>query len=200
MCDTNNDNNNKLMILLKSLQGHHKESKVSKTMLPRDFVPTPYCVICGKGKRCFSYVGNERWRVIVTTFLERYSMSKSKKEKSTIVKQIVHMIRQADGAFIRWNPSSGTWCEVGDAVAIEKTGALFRDLLHLQYRSASKSKLARRHAIERKRLLTSAGRDDSEPTRRESIEFDLDCFQERPASPIYGDCEPQYLFDNDLQL
>ena len=39
-----------------SLAGAKKSSK--KTLLPRDFTPTAYSVICGRRKECFDSVGN----------------------------------------------------------------------------------------------------------------------------------------------
>jgi hypothetical protein len=52
------------------------------------------------------------------------------------------MIRDADGNFCKFQ--SGAWFEVGDHLAREKVSALLRDLLHTQYRSSAKAKIARR--------------------------------------------------------
>jgi hypothetical protein len=41
----------------------------------------------------------------------------------------------------------GQWWHVDDAFAREKIGGLFRDALHIQYRSSTKSKIARKQAL-----------------------------------------------------
>jgi hypothetical protein len=57
------------------------------------------------------------------------------------------MVRNAcpeGGAFVK-HAKNGLWYEVDDAVAREKVGYAFRDLLYHRYRSSSKSKVTRRH-------------------------------------------------------
>jgi hypothetical protein len=75
-------------------------------------------------------------------FIERYSRADSKAAKSAIVSEIIEVIRQADGNFCQLK--KGKWFEVADHHAREKVSALLRDLLHTQYRSSAKAKIARR--------------------------------------------------------
>jgi len=119
---------------------------MTKTVLPDDFQPASYHVLCGRGKECFESVGNRRFRLIVQMNLERYSQSRSKSDKSHIVGEIVDIIRESGGGFVAKDKKSGRWIEISDAMAREKVGALFRDFLHSQYRSSAKSKTARRRA------------------------------------------------------
>jgi hypothetical protein len=109
---------------------------------PIDFQPSNYSVVCGRGKESFNYVGNRHFRFLTSTFIERYSRADSKAAKSAIVSEIITMIREADGNFCKFQ--SGAWFEVGDHHAREKVSALLRDLLHTQYRSSAKAKIARR--------------------------------------------------------
>lgn len=120
-------------------------TRVEEGLLPSDFVVSPYTVLCGRGKECFESVGNRRFRVLVQCQLHRYSQADSKRAKSQIVSEIVEMVRSAGGAFVK--EKQGCWYEVGDVVAREKVGALFRDCLFTRYRSASKCKVARRKQI-----------------------------------------------------
>lgn len=117
---------------------------VRKSLLGSDFVPSNYTVLCGRGKDCFNFVGNRRFRIIVDMNLERYALAPTKSEKTQIVTDIVELVRMAGGCFAK--KEDGVWLEVGDAVAREKVGALLRDCLHQQYRSSSKAKTARRQA------------------------------------------------------
>jgi hypothetical protein len=54
---------------------------------------------------------------------------------------IVTMIRQGGGSFCEYE--HGAWFEIGDYCAREKVSALFRDMLHAQYRSSTKAKKTR---------------------------------------------------------
>jgi hypothetical protein len=115
----------------------------SKKKQPRvNFHPSDYSVICGRGKNSFNHIGNRRYRILASMFIDRYSRAATKATKSAIVSEIITLIRQAGGNF--WKFRSGAWIEVGDNFAREKVGASLRDLLHSTYRSSSKAKIARR--------------------------------------------------------
>jgi hypothetical protein len=101
--------------------------------------------LSGRGKQNFNHVGNRRFRIIAGMFLERYSAATSKQERSTIVAEILAMVRHAGGNFCK--VQGGHWWEVAKAVAREKVGALMRDCLHTQYRSSTKAKVARKKAF-----------------------------------------------------
>jgi hypothetical protein len=115
-------------------------SKKTKTRI--DFHPSDYSVICGRGKNTYNHIGNRRYRIIASMFIERYSRAATKTTKSAIVSEIITLIRQLDGNF--WKLKGGTWFAVEENYAREKVGASLRDLLHSTYRSSSKAKIARR--------------------------------------------------------
>lgn len=104
----------------------------------------PLDVICARGKKALNHSGNVRFRALIDGSLEEYSTCKTKLEKSLIVSKVVDAVRQASpyGGFIK--QFDGVWYEVGDHTAREKTGQSFRDLLHTQYKSSTKAKMARR--------------------------------------------------------
>lgn len=115
------------------------------TPLPANFEPGPDDVICGRGKKCYNHVGNERFRLRVLTYLEEYSATKSKLEKSGVLSKVVDAVRQQspDGGFVKQD-EKGNWHEVGDFLAREKTSQSFRDALHDRYKSSNISKKKRR--------------------------------------------------------
>jgi hypothetical protein len=113
-----------------------------------DFQPFYYSVVCGRGKHSCNHVGNRRFRILASMFIETYSEADSKAAKSAIVSEILAVIRQAGGNFYKYG--KGAWFEVGDHCAREKVSALLRDLLHTQYRSSAKAKLGRRLKTVRK--------------------------------------------------
>jgi hypothetical protein len=118
----------------------------SKTgaQLGADFQPSDYSVLCCRGKDSVNHVGNRRFRILASMYVEKYSQADSKAAKSVIVSEIITAIRKSGGNFCKFK--RGAWFEVGVHYAREKVSALLRDLLHTQYRSSNKSKIATRRA------------------------------------------------------
>ena len=121
-----------------------KTSGVASEMTPlaTDFQPSPCDVICRRGKTAFNH--NKHFRELIQKHLEKYSQASSKLEKSLVVSDVVDTIRAGSplGGFVR--AVDGIWYEVGDAIAREKVGGAFRDMLHTQYKSSTKAKKRRR--------------------------------------------------------
>jgi hypothetical protein len=119
-------------------------SRTERSQLGVDFQPSDSSVICGRGKASYDHTGNHRLRLLASKFVEDYSQASRKLEKSSIVANIVAVIRQGGGRFCK--REKGEWFEVGDFYAREKVSSLFRDKLHSRYQSSSKVKIARRRA------------------------------------------------------
>ncbi|KAL7574357.1 hypothetical protein ACA910_008460 [Epithemia clementina (nom. ined.)] len=133
--------------------------------------PGPTDVICARGKRAFNHPGNRRFRELVERHMDQYSKATTKLEKSVLVSQIVDGVRHATppGGFLREsedpaaavqqkNDELPVWYEVGDAVAREKVGQGFRDLLHMKYKSSTKAKKRRR--VQQMKMKRSASDGD----------------------------------------
>jgi hypothetical protein len=120
-------------------------------MLPGGFEPSPYSVICGRGRKSTEAFGNRRLTVIASLYVKRYSDATKKDVKSGIVTEIMEVIRSAcpdsRHAFVR--QTNGKWWRVQNLHAREKVGTVLRDCLHSKYKSSTKSKLAKR-----KKMLT----------------------------------------------
>lgn len=89
----------------------------SVCLLPIDFEPTKFDVICQRGKECYdhgkyissirlymmiflsvivlSLVGNRRFRIIIDNHLHTYMQAPDRRQKSKIVTAIVRSIRSA---------------------------------------------------------------------------------------------------------
>lgn len=126
------------------------------TPLPANFEPGQDDVICGRGKKCYNHIGNERFRLRVLTYLEEYSAAKSKLEKSGVLSKVVDAVRQQspDGGFVKQD-EKGNWHEVGDFLAREKTSQSFRDALHDRYKSSNISKKKRRQDEQSKQATST---------------------------------------------
>ena len=141
----------------------------SDLMLPQDFEPAAYSVICGRGRKSTEAIGNRRLAVIASLFAKRYSDAKKKEDKTLIVSEILEIMRSAspdpDHAFVRH--AHGRWFRVEILHAREKIGTVLRDNLHGQYRSSTKSKLAKRK--QQKETRRQAKDDTSKPTAESSF-------------------------------
>jgi hypothetical protein len=133
--------------------------KTERSQLGVVFQPSEHSVICGRDREHNHHAGNCRFRILASTYVERYSQADGKTTKSAIVFHIVTMIRQAGGHFCKYE--KGAWFEVGDRSAREKVSAYFRDVLHTQYRSSSKAKTIIRR--DRKRNRTQTQLDGQQP-------------------------------------
>lgn len=139
----------------------------NELLLPEDFEPSAYSVICGRGRKTTDAVGNRRLAVIASLFAQRYSEATKKEDKSVIVSEILEIMRSASPdphhAFVRH--SNGSWFRVENLHAREKIGTVLRDTLHSQYSSSTKSKLAKRkQRKDRKKQTKKKEEVESEPS------------------------------------
>lgn len=90
--------------------------------LPEDYALSDFDVICGRGRRCFNHVGNQRFRKIVADMLPKYSDASAKLEKTIIICEVVNAIRRAspEGGFVKKDPMTGRYFEVGDFLAVRR--------------------------------------------------------------------------------
>jgi hypothetical protein len=136
--------------------------RTERSQLGVDFQPSDSSVICGHGKASYDHPGNRLLRMLASTFVTDYSQAGRKLAKSTIVANIVTMIRQGGGAFCMYK--KGAWFEVGNYKAREKVSALLRDKLHTQYRSSAKAKAARR------RVQTTRNKMQAQPYGQQLVD------------------------------
>lgn len=126
-------------------------------------------VICGRGRRCYDHIGNQRFRKMVAHCLDEYSAAATKLEKTFIICEIVVRVRQnsPNGGFVKSDPMTGRFCEVGDFLAREKTSQAFRDALQDQYKSSNTAKKKRRLVSDQSKLR----KQKSEPSLGSAANF-----------------------------
>ena len=137
------------------------------TPLPSYFVPTEKTVLLGRGKKILSHSGNQLFKLIVETQLQAYLDAESRIDKTTILMDVIQQVRDNDpgGGFVKRNPKTGQFFEVGDFLAKEKTAQAFRDALHEYYSSSNPSKRKRRV----QELANSANNDTTWQAEKEVI-------------------------------
>lgn len=96
----------------------------TKTLLPPDFEPSSYSIICGNKRKFFNSPGNSRLRVIVQSFIPQFSQADGKLEKGMIVSKVMSIVKEACpvGAFVTFE--KGRWWEVSERTSREKVGSL----------------------------------------------------------------------------
>ncbi|KAL7570266.1 hypothetical protein ACA910_020688 [Epithemia clementina (nom. ined.)] len=131
------------------------DSAHNMRLLPEGYRPGEHDVLCGRGRKCFNHSGNVKFRAIVQSFLPQYSKAVAKLEKSYILSDVVEQVRKNSGVggFIKKDPDTGRWYEVGDFLAREKTSQAFRDVLHDKYKSSNTAKKKRRQEEQAEKLV-----------------------------------------------
>ena len=92
--------------------------------------PHAHDVLSGRGGRINSHPGNVRFREKVDAYKREYLDPRTKKvEKARIAARIVGTIRCLDpsGRFLKEDPHTGLWMEIGDERAWKKAGQALRE-------------------------------------------------------------------------
>lgn len=119
----------------------HISSQSNLSLLPSDFVPSNFDVICQRGKGSIKHAGNISFLQTAKCYLDKYSNSSSKVVKSQIVSEIVAVVKDAspEGAgFVK--KIGDQWQLASDQCAREKVSQALRNLLHGKYKSSHKAK------------------------------------------------------------
>lgn len=92
-------------------------------------------VLFGRGGATNNHIGNKRFRALVSEHQPVYLAAK-KRDKSSIARTIVKIIRERGGRFLKKVDDNGTkWEEVGDKKAGEKTSQALREGLDVRVKS-----------------------------------------------------------------
>ena len=87
-------------------------------------------VLSGRGGAVNGHAGNKRYRSLVNAMKAEYLSPRTRKmQKMHISAQIVHAVRRSDppGRFLKADPRTGAWYEIGDKAAFRKTGQALRE-------------------------------------------------------------------------
>jgi hypothetical protein len=116
------------------------------TPLAPGYFPGDDDVLVGRGKKCLVHTGNLYFKQIVATKLRSYLEAECRVDKTAILMEVIDQVRanSPNGGFVKQNPKTGQWFEIGDFLAKEKTAQAFRDALHEYYTSSNPSKKKRR--------------------------------------------------------
>jgi hypothetical protein len=83
-------------------------------------------VLCGRGGETNHHSGNIQYRQLVKVSQPSYIDSK-RRDKPKIAEKIVRTVRKLGGRFLKKNPETNTWRDVGNGKAREKTSQALRE-------------------------------------------------------------------------
>jgi hypothetical protein len=87
--------------------------------------PRPTDVIMGRGHGAAAHPGNRRFRITCDLHRPRYDATDDKKEKSRIINEILHLVRQT-ARFRKQDALTGDWVEADDNSVRRKIGQVRR--------------------------------------------------------------------------
>jgi hypothetical protein len=89
----------------------------------------PYDILCGRHKLAFNNIGNRRFRVTVSLFLDRYVAATTRVAKTQIVVEILELLYNIKARFLKHDLRTDTWIDLTNKEARAKVGHAIRDML-----------------------------------------------------------------------
>ena len=97
------------------------------TVLPVDFKPSNYDIICGRGKLRHEHIGNRRYQMTIEMNVAKYMKAACRVDKSVVVDNIFDQIKATGPGFVKIDHQTGRWVALGDESSREKIGHSIRD-------------------------------------------------------------------------
>lgn len=93
----------------------------------------PYDIICGRNNGAHNWVGNRRFRITIMMNLKRYTDAPTREEKTQVIKSVISMLQNTEGAGARFIKKVGenTYVRLKEKQIREKVGHAFRDMISL---------------------------------------------------------------------
>ena len=140
-----------------------------ETILPENYQLQPYDVICGRHKFAFNNVGNRRFRVTISTYVQEFLDTSRRQDRTFLFMRIVAVIRQSGGRFLKFE--NGRWVDVGNLEARRKVGHALRDII----RAKGLPIRDKREASVRSETDSDSKEETSQVKRRKTVNpIDLD--------------------------
>lgn len=107
-------------------------SRCEEKTLPTSYEPNEYDVVCGRGKGVYNRSAYKRFLAIVHAHVATYTSAKTKTNKSTVLNDIMEMVRQQNNGnvrFVKNDRKKGGWFEISNDQAREKVGHAMREAI-----------------------------------------------------------------------
>ena len=128
-----------------------------KCMLPKDFEPSDYDFVIGRGKQVKQLPGNQRLSKLIHLVADDYT-SGDKARKSFLLSQLVKQVYEKSprAGFVKKDPVSGRWYAVEEALARTSAAQAVRDCLCSHYKSSRQFKQKRRRQAKKEQVPVQA--------------------------------------------
>jgi len=161
-------------------------------------------VLCGRGTSHCTHPGNRRFHFLAKKFRDDYATARSKEEKTAISRSIVKAIRMENGRFLRKkegkSTAHGSWQELGDKKAWEKTCQLLRETIikHSNKKKMHESRQEKKQQVHRSTQRNAMNRGQDRDLVTPSSPY-INIYQEQTAVhaapvpiPIIADDSPRF--------
>lgn len=99
--------------------------------LPKDFVPGPLDILCGRGNIFSNHEGNRYFLKVIRASLKDYVDAKNRPDKIKVVDNILVMIKNSGARFAKRDNNSKQWYQLNDVQVHQKVGHAIRDNIRL---------------------------------------------------------------------
>jgi len=83
-------------------------------------------VLCGRDGNSTKHPGNKRFRAIIQSYCERYQRSHKRSEKTALTLEVVSVVQEEGGRFLRFDDKLGCWVQVAHAHVHDKVSHALR--------------------------------------------------------------------------
>jgi hypothetical protein len=100
-------------------------------LLPLDFEPSEFDVVCGRGKGSYNAPGCKKLRALIREYIPEYTSARSKFDKTTVLSRIVDVVQSQNNYTAKFvkKDVNGVWCEISNDQAREKVGHTMRETI-----------------------------------------------------------------------
>jgi len=148
-----------------------------------NYEPKDIDVIISKGTSAVNHQGNKYFKRIVQLNLQKYASFSARKDKTNMIRSILHQIRSNGGNFVKQDSDSGMWSEVDDIAAREKISQAFRNSI---YRSCKRSTGSSSFVSARKNILQGGDDNKSCPIYSSGAKISLTSSSRIKEDFLYG--------------
>ena len=107
---------------------HPLDNKQGSQLYYADPSPCDLDCISGRGRRVYNHIGNARFRIIISMYMDKYRKAK-KVEKARIVFSIITQFRGSGGNFVKKDRETKEWIEISDDEIKNKVSHALRDAI-----------------------------------------------------------------------
>jgi hypothetical protein len=97
-----------------------------------NIVATKFDVLCGRDREAFLHVGNRKFRAIIAKNRDMYQNAKTRADKYRIASEVIDVIHEYGGRFLKKDPKTNMWHNVGRHYTHEKVSHALRDAKDLK--------------------------------------------------------------------